>query len=366
MANEKNQYQPDYAVPPGWILEERLAAQGMAHAEFARRCGRSPKLISEVIAGKAPVEPRTALQFEKVLGVDASIWLGVEADYRLHEARESEAKEAAEYAAWAEGFPIRELVSRGVIRKPGSPSDTVTAVLSFFGVASREAWSVKYEGPRVAYRHSPSFKSDELALAAWLRLAEIQAEGQRCATYREPTFRRSLQQVRQLTYSPVNEALDEARGLLNEAGVALAVVKTLQRVRVSGAAWWLFPGRPLVALSARHLRDDHLWFSFFHEAAHILLHGKRTVFVDGTEATTDEVDTEANDWAARFLIPDRAWRRFEDVASYDEGSVRKFADEVGIAPGIVVGRLQHEGLVPWGSRLNSLKVKLLWADDNSD
>ena len=82
MATATNQFQPDYAVPPGWIIEERLAAQGISHAELARRCGRSAKLIRESISGKAPIAPKTALQFEKVMGLDASIWLGIEADYR--------------------------------------------------------------------------------------------------------------------------------------------------------------------------------------------------------------------------------------------------------------------------------------------
>ena len=93
MATATNEYRPDYAVPPGWLLEERLEVQGISQAEFARRCGRSSKLISEIIAGKAPLEPETALQFEKVLGVDASIWLGIESDYQLHKARGAEAME---------------------------------------------------------------------------------------------------------------------------------------------------------------------------------------------------------------------------------------------------------------------------------
>jgi HTH-type transcriptional regulator/antitoxin HigA len=83
MATATNQFSPDYAVPPGWVLQERLEVEGISHAKFARRCGRSPKLISEIISGKAPLEPGTALQFEKVLGVDASVWLGIESDYRL-------------------------------------------------------------------------------------------------------------------------------------------------------------------------------------------------------------------------------------------------------------------------------------------
>ena len=66
MIGAANAYQPDYAVAPGAILAERLEANDMSYADFARRCGRSPKLISEIVAGKAPVEPETALQFEKV------------------------------------------------------------------------------------------------------------------------------------------------------------------------------------------------------------------------------------------------------------------------------------------------------------
>ena len=82
-----NQFKPDYAVPPGWILEEYLEVRDMSPAEFARRCDRSAELISEIIAGKAPIDPQTALQFEKVLGLKAHIWLGIETDYRLHLAR---------------------------------------------------------------------------------------------------------------------------------------------------------------------------------------------------------------------------------------------------------------------------------------
>ena len=86
MAAAINQYRPDHAVPPGWVLEERLKVCGISDAEFARRCGCPLKLIREIITGNAPVRPETALQFEKVLGVDAGIWLGIESDYRLHKA----------------------------------------------------------------------------------------------------------------------------------------------------------------------------------------------------------------------------------------------------------------------------------------
>ena len=92
MATTTNHFQPDYAVPPGWILEEHLEVHGISQAEFARRCDCPPQLITEIIAGRAPVEAETALLFEKELGLAASIWLGIEREYRLHQMRIAEAK----------------------------------------------------------------------------------------------------------------------------------------------------------------------------------------------------------------------------------------------------------------------------------
>ena len=243
--------------------------------------------------------------------------------------------------------------------------DVVWALLAFFGVASVETWDIKYGAANVAYRHSPRFESDKFALAAWLRLAEIDATGQPCADYRESAFKNALKQVRELTRAPAPESLREARALCNAAGVALSLVEPLRKTRLSGAAWWLSSRRPVIALSARHKTDDHVWFSLFHEAAHIVLHGKKgkkNVFVDGTIDGGNDIETEANAWAANFLMPRADWRRFVDAGVYRRAAVRQFAAEQGIAPGIVVGSLQHTGHLPW-NRLNNLKVRLRWTDE---
>ncbi len=92
MSKSNYKWKPEYPIPPGLVLREHLEARGYSQAEFARRCGRSPKLISDIIAGKAPLEAKTALQFEKVLGVDAEIWIGIESQHRLFLVQEAEAK----------------------------------------------------------------------------------------------------------------------------------------------------------------------------------------------------------------------------------------------------------------------------------
>lgn len=363
MGTTANLYNPDYSVPPGWVLEEYLETLGISHAEFARRCGRSPKLISEIISGNASLEPKTALQFEKVLGLDASVWLGIETGYQLHRARKIEKETAKKCAAWAEGFPVTELVKRGAIARPESGADTVSKLLAFFGRGSIEAWEARSVAVSVVYRHSRSFESDEKALTAWLRLGELEAESQECAEYGEAQFRNAVREIRGLTRKPIERALPYATQLCNEAGVALTLVKPLSQTKLSGAARWLSPRKAVIQLSARHKSDDHLWFSFYHEAAHLLLHSKKEIFVDANGNGNTDIEEEADKWASKTLIPKTEWARFVAESSFTKRAVETFSEKQGIAPGIVVGMLQHEGFLPWSSRLNDLKVRLEWTDE---
>lgn len=360
------QFSPDYAIPPGWILEERLDVHEISHAEFARRCGRSAKLISEIISGKASLEPETALQFEKVLGVSANIWLALEAKYQLKLARTAESEAASSMEDWAKSFPVSDLVKRGFFEKPASWSDSVPELLGFFGVGSVDAWLVKYSERSVAYRHSAAFDSDVASLSTWFRLGELSAEQQECSIYSASKFKAALSEIRALTQENIAKAIPRTISLCNSAGVALSLVKPLPKTALSGAAWWHSTNKAVIQLSVRHKTDDHLWFSFFHEAAHILLHGKKqnklkNVFVDGRDGNGDPIEDEANAWASDFLIPRKDWDRFMNENPRSSAEVRSFAEDQGIAPGIIVGRLQRSGVIPW-SHLNGLKVKLEWVN----
>ena len=107
---------PDYAVPPGWVLEERLEAHSISIAVFARRCGRSPELIRGIVSGEAPLDRDTALQFERVLEVSANIWLGLEANYRKKLARDAEKN-----AAWNSRTRLFRFLRRALSRANDSP-----------------------------------------------------------------------------------------------------------------------------------------------------------------------------------------------------------------------------------------------------
>ena len=195
----------------------------------------------------------------------------------------------------------------------------------------------------------------------------LEAEGVECASYNASEFKRAVTRIRALTTirehgSPAGDP-ETLPGFWRGGGNRQAATQDCPQW--SGTRW-LTPRKALIQLSARHMTGDQLWFSFFHEAAHLLLHSKKAVFVhEGQGHANRALDIEANEWAASFLIPVKAWDEFTQNCSLMERDVVGFAKEQGIAPGIVVGRLQHEGLLPW-SQLNHLKTRLKWVEDASE
>lgn len=359
MVEQGHQFEPDYLIPPGEILEETLAARGIKKSEFAERCGRPAKTISEIIAGKAAITPETAIQFERVLGVSASLWTNLEARYRLRLARLAEEREATKHDKWVKSFPLREMVKVQLIEQPQDEVDAVQKLLDFFGAGSVGAWLKRFDEQKIAYRRSPSFESSPTAVATWLRWGERIAESIDCRPYNEKQFKEALLQIRALTGERIEVFRPQMRELCASSGVAVVFTRELPGTRLSGATRWLTKDKALIQLSLRHKSNDHLWFTFFHEAGHILLHGKKSVFIDDPDTINSEEEEEANRFAADFLIPSPAWRQFVQAGIFSAEAVRRFAKELGIAPGIVVGRLQHERLIHF-SRLNNLKYRFIW------
>jgi Zn-dependent peptidase ImmA (M78 family)/transcriptional regulator with XRE-family HTH domain len=329
--------------------------------------GRPKKTISEIINGKAAITPETALQLERVLGIPASFWNNRERDYREALARQEEQARLSEEVAWLDQIPVGEMTKQKWIQFYQDKVEQLREVLNFFAVASPEQWKEFWGGGiHVNFRKSPAFQSDPGAVAAWLRRGEIEAAEIECAGYDANKFKETLQQVRALTVEPPEIFQPEMVRLCAAAGVAVVFVPELPKTRTCGATRWLTSHKALIQLSLRHKTDDHLWFAFFHEAGHILLHGKRDVFLEGKgvqSADEQDKEEEANKFAADILIPSDQLKRF--LASGQRRSkagIRQFASEIGIAPGIVVGRLQHDKHLPL-SYCNELKCRLEWVSN---
>lgn len=361
----QNQYTPDYVSPPGETLQEILEEREMTQAELAFRLGRPKKTISEIINGKAAITPETALQLERVLGIPASFWNNRERLYREALARSQEQERLAQQVKWLDKIPVKAMIKFEWIRCYRDNVEQLREVLNFFGVASPERWEEIWCSISVYFRKSPAFQSDPNTVAAWLRRGEIEAASIDCANYDANKFKEALLQIRTMTVVPPEVFQIEVVKLCAEAGVAVVFVPQLPKTRTCGATRWLSPNKALIQLSLRYKTDDHLWFSFFHEAGHILLHGKRDIFIDEDKRVQDaekqDLEKEADTFAADILIPPESLKRFlQSGQHFSKASIQQFATEIGVVPGIVVGRLQHDGELPL-SHCNDLKRRIEWA-----
>jgi HTH-type transcriptional regulator/antitoxin HigA len=340
---------PDWAVPPGEHLLEALQDRGMTQSELARRMARPLKTINEIINGKAAITSETAIQLERALGISARFWTGVEASYRDSLAQQEAQRDLEANAAWIDEFPIADLVRHNQLRRGSSKAETLANLLSYLGVSSPTAFDRQWLGSAAAFRSSPAFLASPKAVAAWLRWGEREAARVKAPAFNARRFRKVLQEIRPLTRrEPFMQIFNRVKAMCAEAGVVVILVPELTGTHLNGATRWL-GSKAVIQLSLRHKSDDQFWFTFFHEAGHLLSGSRHQEFLDPAESVTSEAgnaDEEAADRFARdVLLPAEDYEAFVQASDFSAVAVRSFAQRQEVAPGIVVGRLQRDRLI---------------------
>lgn len=356
MTSQTTIYFPDFVTPPGDTLAELLEERGMTQSELSQRLGRPIKTINEIVRGKKALTAETALQLELVLGTPAEFWLNREYRYQEYLSRLAANTNLQAQQGWLDNFPVHDMQSNGWLPDTDNKLEMLIAMLQFFGLATPDNWQDIWARYLVNYRKTTAYESNEYALSAWLRQGELEAQDVHCLPYDEAAFRRLLPtDIRTLTCKKPEIFVPQLIAICASVGVAVVVVPQVEGARVSGAARWWTKDKAIIQLSRRYKTNDHFWFSFFHEAGHIVQHGKRDIFIDVEEDSTNIKEQEANQFAANILIPPEAYKAFvQKTKRFSQTAVLQFAEEVGIASGIVVGRLQHDKYLPF-THLNGLK-----------
>jgi len=350
----------DLAVPPGEYLAEIVEEIGMSQAELARRMGRPVQAISEIANGIKAITPDTALQLEQVLGVPAHIWTGLEAEYQLTKARSEAAAQVEDEADLVVRFPYPEIAKLGWAKPTRRRSEKVMELRRFFGVASlHNLQGVHAYAP--AFRQSARAEVSHEALVAWLRGGTLEAEKTKTAPFDGAKVRGVLQTLRPLTRQEPDLFLPELRQQLAEGGIAFVLLPHFPKTYANGATFWLAPYKAVLMMTIRGSWADIFWFSLFHELGHILLHDKRHTFLeDGVDDPSwQKQEEEADEFAQKTLIPPAHYRSFVKAGRFSATRIASFADEIDIAPGIVVGRLQHDGLLARNHHIHRARYK--WA-----
>ena len=348
--SRQNQYFPQSVPHPGATLAEKLEEMGMGPKEFALRTGKPEKTIIAVLKGESSITPDMAVQFENVTRIPAHFWMNHQRGYDEYLAREKRKATIDRAVAWARQFPLADMIRKGWM-PPARPIEEKTMnLLAFFGFSNHIAWEDYYfrQQLKVAFRISLAQTKESYAISAWLRKGELQAAGLTANAYSEKKFRDALPQIKSLMAHHPDGFFHHLQSICREAGVKVVHTPCISKAPINGSTRWL-NDTPFIQLTGRYNRNDIFWFTFFHEAGHILLHGKKDIFLENLEYGDKDLkkEEEADEFAIKWTLTDDEEAEILASDHLGEEEIREYARQFNTHPAIIIGRLQHKKMMPY-------------------
>lgn len=337
------------ATPPGATIREQLLEREMSQKEFAARMAMSEKHISRLINGDVQLTPETAVRLEMVLGVPASFWTKLEAIYQEKMAKANAENAMDEDKELVKRFPYKEMVNNKWIESVPRLEDKVIALRKFFEVVSLSLVNQRNVS-RIACRRSGESEKADYALLAWAQRAKIEARMMETGPINIKELIAMLPQIRSMTNKDPRDFCPDLIRLLSTCGVAITFLPHIGGSFLHGATF--YDGNKIViGLTVRGKDADKFWFSLFHEIGHIVLG-----HINQPDGTTEADEAAADQFARDTLIPQRLFDAFVSKGDFSKLSMIHFSDSIDIDVGIVVGRLQKEGLLQFNWH-NDMKTK---------
>jgi len=345
-----NQFQPTFAFHPGVTLKEKLDELNIGSKELAVRTGKPEKSISEIINGKAGVSAESAIAFERVLKIPAHFWLAKQSRYEEFVARERLKAEEAKSLDWVRLFPYLEMAKLGWIASTSRAEEKLEQILNFFGVQNESAWENIYihSAVKAQFKLSLSHSKNPQALSAWLRKGDLDAANFHTPDYDPKLFSACLEKCKHLIALHPKDLFTQLQTLCADTGVRLVYTPGLPKAPISGATRWV-GGKPVIQMTNRFKRNDHFWFTFFHEAAHILKHGKNDVFLEEADYNENDMakEEEANNFASEMLLTKSQEKVLVDNSPLMEKEILDIARRFETHPAILIGRLKFLGALKY-------------------
>jgi Zn-dependent peptidase ImmA (M78 family) len=285
------------------------------------------------------------------MGIKAQYWLNREMQFREKLAR-LEQEDALAYAEeWVRQQPFKYLKKCGYIKSDKPGPAMVKEALEFYGVVNPDRWQARYvdDYASARYRKSIAHQDTLASMAAWLRMGELEMQKLPLPEYNKDLFKKVLQEVKILVQHHPADFAEQLQRKCAATGVAVIYSMCLPKAPVSGATRW-FRDNPMIQMTDRHKTNDHFWFTFYHEAGHVLLHGRKEVFLEDYAGgvMNEEKEEEANRFAMKWLLPEKA---IEELPfEFDDQDIIRLAHQYKTHPAIVIGRLQRMGILGYNQR----------------
>jgi len=339
---------------PGELLRSLLSERDWTQEEFAFIAGTSRQTVAQILANKSGITPEMAISFEAAFGYPAAQWLRLDADYRLNQIRKQDTSaDIGQKARVYSVAPVREMQKRGWIAETKAVSEIETELKRFFGTGDLDAIppiSVATKRSNVTdfaltpIQRAWCFRARQIANA--LQVVPFEAD--------DSKVRQLWAKLRRLA-AYTKEARHLPR-LFAEYGIRFVVVEPLPGAKMDGAAFWLNPTSPVIAVSVRYDRIDNFWHTVMHECSHVV-HGDAFSLdidiggYDEAPARVAAYEQRANIEAAGYLIPKSELDSFVSRVAplFSKERIVQFAHAIEINPGIIVGQLQHRGELNHGT-----------------
>lgn len=327
---------------PGDFIRAELNRRGWGQDDLARILDRPASRVNELVQGKLMLSPELAIALAAALGGAAEEWLEREATYRLALAKGIDDEAVRKRARLYEIAPIKEIQKRGWIRRTDNVNELEAELKVFFAVDDLESEPVIIAD----FRKSSPYDELTPAQKAWCARAKQLASALRIAEFEESKIPELEERLRRLAAYP--QETRKIPTLLAKYGIRFVVIEPLQGSKIDGAAMWLDPRSPVIALSLRYDRIDNFWHNIGHELSHIKHRDAISIDVElvddrGVEASNvPPVEQRANTEASQMLFPSDALQSFilRVAPIYSKERINQFANRVRIHPGIIVGQLQ--------------------------
>lgn len=350
----------EFLVPTGRIIKEYITEYGISQKELSKRIGLSEKHISHLLNGDSRLTEDVAIKLEKIIpDVPASYWINMEAKYQEYIARQKEEKriENENLEEIAKRFKFNE-VFKGL---GWNLKKQAIEMLKLLKISDFSNFESAYENLAVNFFEDGGEKE---AIAIWINLCESEVEIQNNdlsnIIYDEKNLISSLSLFKKIAYNiNIEQSLISCKKLLNKLGIYFVVCEAITNCKVRGVLT-TYNNHPAIYISKRFKTHDHIWFAIMHEIAHLIKHyNKNTINVsyENDERSTDIKEVEANTFSRDFWINKEEYNNFVNEKDFSEEKIRKFAKKQNILDGIVVARLQHDGLLE-RDKLNYKKINI--------
>ena len=358
------QYKEIVAFHPGYYIAEIIEDMGISQAEFATRMGTTPKTVSTLVNGQINLSNDLAKKIAVMLGTSPEVWLNLQNRYDQKLIEIEIEKDLDEEKYLAHMIDYSYFVKVAKLPDTRDLAERIKNLCKYLKVSSLKI--LLEPDFLVNFRTGiPNIEDKNLINArAWIQTAINYAKDMETNSFDAGRLTAALPELRGMTEMSPEVFIPRMKEIFSECGVSFVLLPHLKNSGINGAVKWINNERVVLAMNNRGLDADKFWFSLFHEIKHVLQQKIKTVFLNMDADELMEMDykleKEADEFASNHLISKTQMRQLSPTKYITDEEIISFAKSIGIHPGIVAGRLQHEKIIP-PNRCAHLKEKYVFS-----